>query len=162
RSLYHVLYGDTDFWLLGYVSRLTGHRLVATFHEPDYALEWLAIDKIATGLDAVILVSESQRAYFEAFVPPERLFVIPHGVDTEFFGPAEKLSDQPVGVTVGSHHRDPETLTRALDTILGKNPAAVMHAVGARRKGGGNFILNDERVTFHEGVSDEELRSIYQ
>src|SRR5262245_37544345 len=57
RSLYHVLYGDTDFWLLGYVSRLTGNRLVASFHEPEPGLEWLAIDKVARRLDAVIVVA---------------------------------------------------------------------------------------------------------
>ena len=43
RSLYHALYGDTDVWLLGYFRRLTGTRLVATFHEPLPQLQMVRI-----------------------------------------------------------------------------------------------------------------------
>jgi glycosyltransferase involved in cell wall biosynthesis len=161
-ALYHVLYGDTDFWLLGHARRLTGNFLVASFHEPDYALEWLAIDRIARRLDAAILVSESQRAYFRDVVPPDRIFVVPHGVDTDFFRPADALGQAPVCITVGAHHRDPVTFKRALDLILRKCPDVRVKAVGAQRKGGGNFLLEDDRVEFLEGISDEDLRAEYQ
>jgi glycosyltransferase involved in cell wall biosynthesis len=162
RSLYHVIYGDTDFWLLGYARRLTGNFLVASFHEPDYAMEWLRLDRIARRLDAAILVSESQRAYFKDVLPPERIFVVPHGVDTEFFRPAETLGREPICITVGAHHRDPVTFKRALDVIFRKCPDIRVKAVGARRQGGGNFILEDDRVEHLEGISDEDLRAAYQ
>ncbi len=40
------------------------------------------VERVARHLDAVVLVSETQRAYFEEFLPPERIFVVHHGVDT--------------------------------------------------------------------------------
>lgn len=162
RSLYHVLYGDTDVWLLGYFSRMTGSQLVATFHEPAVALEWLAIDKIVHNLDAVILMSESQRAYFEKSIPSERIFVVPHGVDTDFFQPAERLSEQPICITVGAHRRDFETLRQAIDIIHLANPQVRFLAVGTRQPGDENSQFYDDRVEFLSNLSDEELRQAYQ
>jgi len=163
KSLYHVLYGDTDYWLLGFVRRMSrSNKLVATFHEPDYGLDWLQIDKITPHLDAAILVSESQREYFEKLMLPERIFVAPHGIDSSFFKPAEKFSNEPVGITVGTHHRDPGSLSRALDRIYKEFPNFRLKAVGARLEGGGNPALKDERVEYYDGISDEELRDMYQ
>jgi glycosyltransferase involved in cell wall biosynthesis len=163
KSIYHILYGDTDYWLLGRVQRLTKkNKLVATFHEPDYALDWLKVDKIVSDLDAVILVSESQRAYFEKLVPPERIFVAPHGIDSNFFKPAERFCNELVGITVGTHHRDPGSLSRALDRIYKEFPNFRLKAVGARLEGGENPALKDERVEYYDGISDEDLRQMYQ
>ena len=163
KSVYHVLYGDTDYWLLGKVRRITrSNKLVATFHEPDYGLDWLKIDQITPDLDAAILVSESQREYFEKLLPPERIFVAPHGIDSTFFKPAETFSNAPIGITVGTHHRDPGSLTKALDRIFTEFPDFRLNAVGARLEGGGNPPLKDERVQYHDGISDEGLRNLYQ
>src|SRR5205085_1522016 len=83
KTTYHVLYGDTDLWMLGAMGKLTGNYVVASFHEADEGLEYLGIDeKLVKQLRAVVLVSESQRVYFERLLPPERIFVVPHGVDT--------------------------------------------------------------------------------
>ena len=117
RSLYHALYGDTDVWLLGYFRRLTGTRLVATFHEPLPQLEWFQVDRIVRNLDAAILVSESQRPYFEKLLPSERIFVHPHGVDTNFFKPAENATAEPVCITVGAHLRYFETLSAVMTLV---------------------------------------------
>ena len=163
ESVYHVLYGDTDFWLLGRVPRARRkNKLIATFHEPDSALDWLKIDKIVSNLDAVILVSESQRVYFEKLLPPDRIFVAPHGIDSSFFKPAEEFSNELVGITVGSHHRDPGSLSRALDRIYKEFPTFRLKAVGAQLEGGENPALKDERVEYYSGISDEELRTMYQ
>jgi glycosyltransferase involved in cell wall biosynthesis len=162
RSLYHALYGDTDVWLLGYFRRLTGTRLVATFHEPLPQLEWFQIDRIVPNLDAAILVSESQRPYFEKLLPPERIFVHPHGVDTDFFKPAENSITDPVCITVGAHLRDFETLSAVMTLVREKNPNVRFIAVGARREGGGNSRLDDERFTHLDDLSDEQLRDAYQ
>jgi glycosyltransferase involved in cell wall biosynthesis len=162
KSLYHVFYGETDVWLLRYVKRLTGNRLVATFHDPRSRLEWLGADKTARDLDAVILVSESQREYFAEFLSPERIFVVPHGVDTDFFQPSDKLSNEPVCVTVGNTLRDFETLKSAIDLILESDPGVRFIAVGALRPGGNKSVLRSERVEFLDNLNDEELLGVYQ
>jgi glycosyltransferase involved in cell wall biosynthesis len=164
ESLYHVIYGDSDLWMLGRVSRVTRNRLVATFHEPPAFLKHFGIDKRRIkGLNEVLLVSESQRAYFENLLPSERVSVVPHGVDTEFFCPPERMSDQPVCITVGGKLRDFETLTIAFGLVWRENPSVRVIAVGTPRDRDEHLKrLGEERVRFLNRISDHELRQAYQ
>jgi glycosyltransferase involved in cell wall biosynthesis len=160
-ALYHVLFGDTDVWLLGRLRRLTGTRVIATFHEADPGLDWLGIDRVARTLDAVVLVSESQRPYFERLLPHDKIFVVPHGMDTEFFRPADVLTREPICITVGGHTRDFETLARAIDLIRERRPDARFIAVGTKHGHDGRPFEHPD-VEFHHGISDEALRTLYQ
>jgi len=162
--VYHALYGDSDLWLLRRANRLTGNRLVASFHQPTDLLRKLGpIERIAKHLDAVILVCEAQRAYFEEFLPPDRIFVVRHGVDTEFFHPTGQQGDQPVCVTVGSHLRDFETHREAIRLVWKENPMVRFLSIGTRSDKKSYFPdLPDERIRFLDKVSDEELRRAYQ
>ena len=164
NCLYHILYGDSDLWLLRRANRLTGNRLVASFHQPSADLRELGVvERVSRYLDAVILVSEAQRAYFEEFLPPERIFVVPHGVDTNFFHPGEPASDRPVCITVGSHLRDFDTLKQAIQLVWKASPDVQFIAVGTRSDKKSYFPeLNDERVTFLDRISDETLLQAYQ
>jgi glycosyltransferase involved in cell wall biosynthesis len=162
NSLYHALYGDTDVWLLGYFRRLTGTRLVATFHDPLPHLEWFQIDRIVPNLDAAILVSATQRPYFEKLLPSERIFVLPHGIDTDSFQPPKNVTNEPICITVGAHLRDFETLSAAVTLVRAMKPDVRFIAVGTRRNGGGNSQLHDQRFTYLEELGDEDLRQAYQ
>ena len=157
--LYHVLYGDSDLWLLRRANRLTGNRLVATFHQPSDHLRKLGpIERIARHLDAIILVCEAQRAYFEEFLPSDRIFVVRHGVDTEFFHPTGQQGDKPVCVTVGSHLRDFETHREAIRLVWKENPAVDFLSIGTRSDKKSYFPdLPDQRIRFLDRVSDEEM-----
>ncbi|WP_404786455.1 glycosyltransferase family 4 protein [Altericista sp. CCNU0014] len=167
NCLYHLLYGDSDLWLLGLLSwfcHLTGNRLVASFHEPSDCLRSLGIiEKVVRGIDAVILVSESQRSYFEEFLPLERIFVVPHGMDVNFFHPPQIPAPNATCITVGSHLRDFETLKQVMSLVWQANPKVHWIAVGVhgdRKNPFGSFT--DERIQFLNGVSDEALREAYQ
>jgi glycosyltransferase involved in cell wall biosynthesis len=161
-SIYHVLYGDTDLCWLGRVRKLLGTRVVATFHEGAEGLEYLKIDqRLVKSLDAVILVSESQRSYFAGLVSAERIFVVPHGVDTEFFHPGDQPFAEPVYLTIGGHLRDFETLKLAIDRVHREIPTARFIAVGAEHGHNGSRFVHP-RVEFLQGISDEQLRSLYQ
>jgi glycosyltransferase involved in cell wall biosynthesis len=164
NCLYHVLYADSDLWLLRRANQLTGNRLVASFHQPTSDLRALGVvERVAKNLDAVILVSEAQRAYFEEFLPPERIFVVHHGVDTDFFRPAAESPDTPVCITVGSHLRDFETLRQAIRIIWASNPQMRFIAVGTRSDKKSYFPeLNDERIQFLDRISDDQLLRVYQ
>jgi len=164
RCLFHILYADNDLWLLRRANKLTGNRLVASFHQPASDLRALDIIKRVTkNLDAVILVSQTQRAYFEEFLPPDRIFVVHHGVDTDFFRPAAETSDTPVCITVGSHLRDFETLRQAIRIVWDSNPRMRFIAVGTRSDKKSYFPeLDDERIQFLDRISDDQLRRVYQ
>lgn len=164
NCLYHLLYGDSDLWLLGHSAQLTENRIVASFHQPSSLLRELGIiEQVTKNISAVVLVSHSQRAYFEEFFPSERIFVVPHGVNTEFFHPPQQPNTQPVCLIVGSHLRDFETLKQAISLIWQVNPEVRFIAVGTRNSEK-NYLggLEDERVQFLERVSDEELRQAYK
>jgi glycosyltransferase involved in cell wall biosynthesis len=166
--VYHVLYGDRDLWLLGKAGRRRGHRLVASFHKPPSVLERY-VDRhrrVVGDLDSAVLVSATQRPYFEALLPPERVHVVPHGVDTAFFSPAAvPRTGPPLCVTVGSHLRDFETFEQTLRLVFAERPDARVLAIGT-----GGQSRDAARFSPPPGgqveavahLSDEELRDAYR
>lgn len=160
-AIYHFLYGDTDVCLLGWAGRLTGNFVVATFHEPPDILATLVDRRLARSLNAVVLVSKSQRPFFENLMAGERIFVAPHGVDTSFFHPAEQRSLEPTFITVGGHLRDFETLGKTIDLVLSKRPDVRFIAVSTNGEQG-KPSFRHSRVEHLERISDEELRARYQ
>jgi len=162
QALYHVLYGDTDFWLLGHIPRPAGVRLVATFHEPLETLERIGLkERLIRSLDAVILVSESQRPYCERRWPADRIFVVPLGIDTEFFRSAQRLPAEPLCITVGEHHRDFDTLAKALELVTAEVPEARLVAVGTHRSNQ-RAPFSAPSVEFLCGIGDERLLQHYR
>lgn len=164
NRLYHVLYGDSDLWLLRRASRLTGNRLIASFHQPPQLLRQVGvIERVCKHLDAVILVSESQRSYFEQLLPAQRIFVVPHGVNTDFFQPAETNGDRLNCITVGSHLRDFTTLKETIQRVWQAKPEVTFTAVGTRTDKKSLFPpLDDRRIQFLDGIDDASLLQAYQ
>jgi glycosyltransferase involved in cell wall biosynthesis len=164
NCVFHILYADSDLWLLRRANKLTGNRLVASFHQPASHLRALGVvERVARYLDAVILISEAQRPYFEEFLPPERVFVVHHGVDSDFFRPATATNADPVCITVGSHLRDFETLRQAIRIVWASNPRMRFIAVGTRSDKKSYFPeLDDPRIRFLDRISDDELLQAYQ
>ena len=163
KSIYHAIYGDTDIWLLPKLRPLVRSQLVATFHEPPANLAYMNVDRdLLAHLDAIILVSNSQRSYFESIFPSERIFVVPHGVDTDHYFPAAQLGGD-VCVTVGSHHRDFGLLKAAMDIVWQQRPTARLVAIGTRRENDPNpqFHTDDSRIDFRDGISDQDLLEVY-
>ena len=163
RAVYHLIYGDVDLWMLPRLRRLLAprHRVVVSFHEPKPP-EWVGLEKAAPDIDAVVLVSGSQRAALAASFPAERTVVIPHGVDTAFFKPGSTEQRERMVLTVGSHLRDFETLRVAIDHVLVRDPSVRFVAVGSRERGRDYVGLEHERVTYFDKIDDEELRRLYQ
>jgi glycosyltransferase involved in cell wall biosynthesis len=163
-AIYHVLFGDRDLWLLARVKRGHGARLVATFHQPPAVLAERRIGRSLTGrLDAIILVSASQREFFAGHLPPERIRVVPHGVDTGFFHPAETGADGRVCITVGCFLRDFETLAAAIERVWRHDPGVRFVAVGTEQfRRSALHRLEDARLALFGNVSDERLRDLYR
>lgn len=88
--------------------RMQGLKVIASFHQPPELAEKVICGESLRHLDAVILVSPSQVPYFRRFVPPERIHVILHGVDTKFFRPSRTRAQtkQLRCITTGLHLRD--------------------------------------------------------
>ncbi len=107
----HVLYGDEQLdFLLRKRSRLPC-PLVATFHFPGQRVKDrfdIFHKDLLAGVNAAVVVSRCQMPDFARWFGAERVFYVPHGIDTERFAPAVNPLRQPELrlLTVGHHMRD--------------------------------------------------------
>ena len=161
NSLYHVMYGDRDLLLLRFLAGRSGNRLIATFHGP-LAVPAASLEWLPGTLDAAILVSEYQRSYFEPLLPADRIFVVRHGVDSEFFHAGPGAAVGRTCISVGSHQRDFTTLTRTVEHVWRRDPTVRFVFAGLESDSVLGPLARDERVRVLGRVSDSELRAAYQ
>jgi glycosyltransferase involved in cell wall biosynthesis len=134
-------------------------KVVATFHQPAELLEELVIREVVKRLDLVTLVSPEQAAFFDGLLPRDRVRVILHGVDADFFSPAEGPRDAGTleCLTVGHYFRD-FAAVRAVAVALGSRPEIRFRIVSSWDTGCDGL----PNVSVHSGVSDAELRQFYR
>jgi glycosyltransferase involved in cell wall biosynthesis len=160
----HMLWCDRD---IGFLDLLVDHSknpLIGTFHHPPNQLDQIIRYKNRLRkFRAIILMSESQRTWFlDQGVQDNRIHVIPHGVDTQFYVPSH-LDVRPSPVfrvlAVGSTGRD---FPRLLETALHFGGRKNIHfeILGPASKK--SAFDNLENVTYLNGVSDAQLLSSYQ
>lgn len=153
--------------------------LVATFHQPPSVLKDLIINPyFLRGFDKIHLLAPNQIQFFNSYINPEKLIVIPHGVAPEIF--ENKLPAYLVGVdvdadikqlssmknekksiilTVGKWLRDFEML-REVAKILQKNSDLLFVIVSHGLKS--NDLELPNIILLNEGISDSQLHSLYQ
>ncbi|MGD8281589.1 MAG: glycosyltransferase family 4 protein [Gemmatimonadota bacterium] len=168
--LIHVAYVENNLRLL-VRRRSAGHGpLVGTAHQP--SAWWRRCHRhpeLLDHLDALVVVSPSQRAYFEA-VLPGRVHFIPHGVDTDFFTPAlaepdVAPSEEPRCVFGGVWMRDLDTLGRAALVLLEARPRLHLDLIvprDRRRHAGLRRLARHPRVHWQAELTDERLRAVYR
>ena len=134
-------------------------RVIGSFHQPAHLLPSLVRREVITRLDAVTLVSPTQRPFFEDLLPADRIAVILHGIDTDFFRPAQSpRGEGPFRcITVGHYLRDYDAIGRVAER-LSKDPSVRFVVVSARTTG----LEQRANVEHHRGITDEELLRLYQ
>ncbi len=84
----------------------------------------------AAGIDRILVHSERQReGAVQLGVDPERVFVLPHGIDTDFWEPcAERAAGmRPIVGSAGIEHRDYATFVDAMQGL----PARLVVSIGS-------------------------------
>lgn len=131
-------------------------QVIATFHQPPGLLGDMVDPDVLRRLDHVLLVSPSQREFFERHLPPERVHVLLHGVDADFFRPA----DAPVGeggvrcITVGNWLRD----WQIVHEVAARMPEVRFDIVTGRTTG----LEELANVRIHKGLDDHALAALYR
>jgi glycosyltransferase involved in cell wall biosynthesis len=171
----HFFDGEHGYYYSQYLSGKTSCRLVATFHQPPSILSersLLSDRSHLKHLDCLVIVSESQRSYFEEFVSPEKIFCIPHGVDTNYYKPFYKKGDSQKELrclTVGFWLRDIRMITETIKANTHQNNL-VFQVVGLKA-GISNDVLDSKtyeqirmlaNVQCFEEISDQDLLDLYQ
>lgn len=166
-SLYHFLYGEHSCRLAGKVNRQTGHRsrVVATYHQlPSFFEARRAQFEHLRDLDGAILVASNQREFFEGFLESQRVFVIPHGVDTRFFCNGKERDKSPTVfrcLTVGSNYRDLDTHLQVISNLRRSMSQQIEFWIVGDADSAQAYEPTAGVRHFY-GISDKELKELYQ
>lgn len=164
-AIYHILYGDDSFRYLSRFPFSSRHRVVASYHLPSSDLtESIRDPSHLRSLSAVIVVSRSQFDYFRSKVEPERLFYVPHGVNTDVFAPSGNLELETTPknkcLFVGMHKRDFQTLNRVIEIVSRGNDEVRFDIVTSQSQG--QLVPSRDNVRIHCGVTEAKLVSLYR
>ncbi|MDX2240839.1 MAG: glycosyltransferase family 4 protein [Leptolyngbyaceae cyanobacterium bins.302] len=168
HELVHVAYVETCLGILPRFKASRRFKLVGTVHQP--SSWWRLLHPHPKGicdLDALIVLSQSEVRYFEQFLP-NQVYCIPHGVDTDFFHPKvdpKPASDYPRCIFSGAWLRDLDTLERVIAQVLAQDPGIQFDMIvprSNRNQPAFHRLAQYEQVFWHAGISDEQLRDLYQ
>ncbi len=172
RALSECLLGRSDIvhfldaehcgqYLPGLLKRVGPRRVrtAATFHQEPELVEELSDRELISRIDLVVLVSPSQSPYFLGFLPEQRVRVILHGVDADFFRPqdAAREADGFRCITVGHWLRDWKALGAAAHRLASLRDVE-LHVVTDRETG----LEGRANVRIHRRVDDDVLLRLYQ
>jgi glycosyltransferase involved in cell wall biosynthesis len=138
------------------MARLSTIRTVATFHQPPEIAREVVNGELLRWFDQVVLVSPSQLPFFKQHLPEDRLNVILHGVDTEFFRPVETPNPtKRIRCITAGHWLRNWDVFKGVAQAMGR----VMFDVVTNRPIGFDGLPN---VTIHNGVDDDILAKLYR
>lgn len=167
-SIYHFLYGENSFRHTGKINHLAGcrNRILATYHQiPIFFEQRRSQFKYLNSLDAVILVASNQVGFFSTIMAANKIHVIPHGVDTAFFRPSDRVKERDKKktiLTVGSNYRDIDlhiSLISAINSYKMNNDLE-FQVIGEPRFQ--EVYSGFDNVRYIYGISDDELLKYYQ
>ncbi|SFF94943.1 glycosyltransferase family 4 protein [Neptunomonas qingdaonensis] len=159
----HFIYGEDTYFYTPTWKR-NKQKIIATYHYPPQLLiERVSVPVVKT-LDAVILMANNQKPYFQQYLSDDKIFVVQHHVDTDFFRPSKKRPNNNNFriVSVGGILRNMELLlsvVRELTHQLGDEKVFFDFLIPKEF----NEIFKDfSNVVLHSRITDEELRTVYQ
>ena len=161
-TIYHFLYGEDGFHYAGYWKIRSSNCIVATFHMPPEKFRMIMPKTYhLKRLDAVVIVAPNQEEVFKNLVPPERVHLIPHGIDTDFFTPGDKNTlRKRLCLCVGSHLRDFYMLRKVIDT-LARHDSSISFCIVTIKKLR-HLVDGLPSTTVLEAISEAHLLSLYR
>lgn len=162
-SVFHSIKGETDMHNLPRWSRRTDARLAITFHDAlDQFGSWSLTPEFLRHVDGIVALCESQRSYFTSRMAPERVRVVHHGVNTEFFRPGPPKPFGATVISVGSYCRDHKVFLAAIPEVWATRPDVHFVIVGlATMPQTLPERIDDPRISYVDGISDEALLALY-
>jgi glycosyltransferase involved in cell wall biosynthesis len=123
-AVYHFLFAERDYRYLPVLKPDRRHKVIGTFHAaPQEFSEVMKRTEHLKSLDAAIVVARNIEPAIQRIVGKEKLFFVPHGVDTHYFVPSRGgYASSKRCISVGHHHRDFETLARVASIVKQKDP----------------------------------------
>jgi glycosyltransferase involved in cell wall biosynthesis len=158
-DIVHFLDGERSALFLPRFLRfahLSKIKTVVTFHQPPQILHEAVDGDLLPWVDQIVLVSPSQLPFFLPYVPEDRLQVLLHGVDVEFFCPPASRQDTTDFrcVTVGHWLREWNVLRQVVCAL----PEVRFDVVTGAETG----LTEFDNVHIHRGIDDGALADLYR
>ena len=122
--------------------------------------------QLLSRLDAAVILYRKDIPFFESHLGKDRLHFILHGTDTEFFKPdAAKVSTPPRILYSGVYLRNEAMLVRVVGRLVKTFPEVKFDLLVPQHHRNSPPLaplLHHTAVTWHAGLSDEQLRDLYQ
>jgi len=162
NSIVHYLYGDSAVGLIPYIHNLLPGKLILTIHAcPSDYKEVIQFPHLLKKIDGLILLGSNQKEYLEAMqFDSEKMHVIPHGVNLEFFTPMEnKLDNDDLQVLlVGNWRRNFELYRKVIETCQAEK--IIFHVV--TQQFNHEHFRGLSNVKLYSAISDQSLKDLYQ
>jgi glycosyltransferase involved in cell wall biosynthesis len=139
-------------------------KIIVSYHLPPQRL--IACLKRYAHLaraDTIVLVGSSQYDFFQKHVAADRITVLPHGVNTAFFKPANRIrpgaNELFTCLCIGNHLRDYQFLLRVAEQLQEFTAIRFRVISGAPEALALSHVRN---VQVESGLSDAQLLAAYQ
>lgn len=166
KGLSHILYMESHLHILSLIQKKQ-KKLVATIHLPISQWTEDRLQRLSCLENAILLYGE-ELDQFSKYISREKIHVIKHGVDIDFFKPGfSALVKKNKILFVGHFLRDFEMFMKVYDLLLETDFGKKLEfhfiiPVAFRKIDALAPIVNSKKVFFHGGLSDEELLNFYQ
>lgn len=125
--LAHLMYGEDQYWLLRRWRNRARLKTIVTLHQPPSSQQRVVTANRHFGqADGIVVLASGLVDWVRTFAPRSLVRFIPHGVDCDFFVPAEtRVAPPPWRVLfVGGWLRDYAATRACIAECLRSNPAA--------------------------------------
>jgi glycosyltransferase involved in cell wall biosynthesis len=166
KGISHILYLENHLHILPLIKRKQ-KKVVGTIHLPISRWTEDRLQKL-TFLDNAIILYKEELDYFSKYISREKIHIIKHGIDVDFFKPGDSTVVQKNKILfVGHFLRDFEMFMKVYHLLLEEDFGKTLefHFIipePFRKIAALDAIVNLETVFFHGGLSDEELLAFYQ
>lgn len=134
-------------------------KMVVTYHQPVEVLDLVIRKDNIARLDCITVVSPEQEAFFRTLTQDDKIHLILHGIDTNYFKPANRTTNDGKFkcIAAGHNYRDYSTV-RDVAATLSRERNIEFHIVSPRPTG-----LEDlPNVVLYKGIDDAQLLNLYQ
>lgn len=165
KDISHILYIENHLHVLGQLNKSKG-KMIGTIHLPfkQWTEERL---QLLSGLGNVIILYEEEINEFAKYIPRNKINVIKHGVDINFFKPGKRQNIQKNKILFVGHFLRNFEMFLEVYKILEKRVGNELEyhfiiPTPHRHPSTLKEIVSLPNTFFHEGLSDEELLECYQ
>lgn len=160
----HILYLEDSLPFLDKWQKAP-KNLIGTIHLPPEVWTEAKLNNLRR-LSSAIVLYQKDLAFWSDKVGKDRVKFIHYGVDIDFFHPSEYTDSQEKRILYAGHYlRNYQMLYRLISQLNKTHPHLKFDLLVpefARQREGFRELENNPSVTWHQNLTDEDLRKLYQ